>query len=247
MNLHNMLSITGSQNPIRVGVIGGGKFGSMFISQALNTTGIYLAAIADLKVDQVRHRLQGVGLDESRICSTSVADAVHNGRVFVTDTAGDLTSSASLDVIVEATGNARAGVIHARDCIRNGIHIVMANVEADVLGGPLLAGEAVSQGVIYSMAYGDQPALIHELVEWARAVGLDVVCAGKGTKFLPKYHQSTPDTVWEYYGIDEQEAIASGMNPKMFNSYIDTTAAVAQAHEEQLERIRSRQRGSRFG
>ena len=89
--------------------------------------------------------------------------------------------------------------------------------------------------VVYSMAYGDQPALISELVDWARAIGFPVVCAGKGTKYLPGYHRSTPDTVWDHYGLTAEQAAAGGMNPQMFNSFLDGTksaiemAAVANA------------------
>ena len=76
--------------------------------------------------------------------------------------------------------------------LRHGKHIVMVNVEADVLAGPLLAEEARQAGVVYSLAYGDQPALTAEMVDWARATGFRVVAAGKGTKYLPAYHDVTP-------------------------------------------------------
>jgi predicted homoserine dehydrogenase-like protein len=111
----------------------------------------------------------------------------------------------------------------------------MVNVEADALLGPLLAQRAAEAGVIYSLAYGDQPALIAEQVEWARACGFEVICAGKGTRYLPHYHQSTPDTVWQYYGLSAEQSAAGGMNPQMFNSFLDGTksaiemAAVANA------------------
>ena len=82
-----------------------------------------------------------------------------------------------------------------------GKHIVMVNVEADVLAGPLLAEEARANGVVYSLAYGDQPALTCEMVDWARACGFEVVAAGKGTKYLPAYHAVTPDDVWAHYGL----------------------------------------------
>ena len=97
-------------------------------------------------------------------------------------------------------------------------HIVMVNVEADVLAGPLLAKKATEAGIIYSMAYGDQPALIAELVDWARAAGFNVVCAGKGTKHLPDYHYSTPDTVWSYYGFTKEQLATGDFNKQMFNS-----------------------------
>src|SRR4029077_8124409 len=114
-------------------------------------------------------------------------------------------------------------------------HIVMVNVEADALAGPLLARRAAQAGIVYSLAYGDQPALICELVDWARAAGFEVVAAGKGTKYLPAYHASTPDTVWGHYGLTPEQAAARGMNPQMFNSFLDGTksgiemAAIANA------------------
>ncbi len=111
----------------------------------------------------------------------------------------------------------------------------MVNVEADVLAGPALAARARSAGVVYSMAYGDQPALVAELVDWAHATGFEVIAAGKGTKYLPDYHAVTPDDVWRHYGLDPARARAAGMNPQMFNSFLDGTkssiemAAIANA------------------
>jgi predicted homoserine dehydrogenase-like protein len=136
---------------------------------------------------------------------------------------------------VEATGNPAAGIKHARAAIAAGKHIVMVNVEADVLAGPLLAKEAQSAGVVYSLAYGDQPALTAEMVDWARATGFRVVAAGKGTKYLPVYHDVTPKDVWSHYGLTANEAQSAGMNPQMFNSFLDGTksaiemAAIANA------------------
>jgi predicted homoserine dehydrogenase-like protein len=138
-------------------------------------------------------------------------------------------------VVIDATGHPAAGIAHALAAIRHGKHIVMVNVEADVLAGPLLAAKARQAGVVYSLAYGDQPALIAEQVDWARACGFDVVAAGKGTKYLPAYHQSTPETVWPHYGLTPEQARQGGMNPQMFNSFLDGTksaiemAAVANA------------------
>src|SRR5207244_11416588 len=90
-----------------------------------------------------------------------------------------------------------AGIRHAKAAIAGGKHIVMVNVEADALAGPLLARQAAAAGVVYSLAWGDQPALICEHVDWARACGFKVVAAGTGTRYEPRYHRSTPDTVWE--------------------------------------------------
>ena len=136
---------------------------------------------------------------------------------------------------MEATGNPAAGIAHARAAMAAGAHVVMVNVEADVLAGPLLAEEARAAGVVYSLAYGDQPALVCEMVDWARAAGFSVVAAGKGTKYLPAYHEVTPDDVWMHYGLSPEQAKAAGMNPQMFNSFLDGTksaiemAAIANA------------------
>ena len=99
----------------------------------------------------------------------------------------------------------------------------MVNVEADAVAGPLLAAKAKAAGVVYSLAWGDQPALICEHVDWARTCGFTVVAAGKGTRYEPHYHRSTPDTVWDildkYLHIEDRGSI----NPKMFNSFVDGT------------------------
>ncbi|WP_089721218.1 NAD(P)H-dependent oxidoreductase [Candidatus Entotheonella palauensis] len=210
--------------PIRVGLIGAGKFGSMFLNQVPATPGIEVAVIADLDPQRARQACATVGWDEDRVARTRF-----------TDDSADLISAPEVEVVVEATGNPVAGVSHACDAFRQGKHIVMVNVEADVLVGPWLAREAASAGVVYSMAYGDQPALTCELVDWARACGFEVVAAGKGTKYLPSYHVSTPSTVWDYYGLTAAQAEAAGMNSQMFNSFLDGTksaiemAAIANA------------------
>jgi predicted homoserine dehydrogenase-like protein len=224
-----------SGRKIGVGLIGAGKFGTMFLSQMQSMVGVRLVGVADLDPHKAQQSLAEVGWKDRDVARGK--SPVHEGAngCYVTDDAEELIRDQRVDVVLEATGNARAGVDHALACFDAGTHIVMGNVEADALVGPVLTKMANQAGTVYSMAYGDQPALVHELVEWARAVGLEVVCAGKGTKYLPEYHHSTPETVWEYYGIQRDRALAAGMNPKMFNSYIDGTkhavemAAVANA------------------
>jgi predicted homoserine dehydrogenase-like protein len=224
MNLHRLLARRlEAGRPVRVGLIGAGKFGSMFLAQVPSTPGIEVAAIADLAPDRAREACRRVGWSEERIAATHF-----------TDDASAMMSD-DIEVVVEATGHAPAGIAHARRAVAEGKHIVMVNVEADVLAGPALAREAARAGVVYSLAYGDQPALICELVDWARACGFRVLAAGKGTKYLPEYHASTPATVWGYYGLTEEQARIGGMNPQMFNSFLDGTksgiemAAVANA------------------
>jgi predicted homoserine dehydrogenase-like protein len=224
MNLYRLLQARHKAGkPVRVALIGAGKFGSMFLSQVPHVAGLEVPVIVDLDPQRAKDACKTVGWDEARIAATTfTADAARA-------VAGDI------EVVVEATGNPAAGIRHARAAIAAGKHIVMVNVEADVLAGPLLAEEARKAQVVYSLAYGDQPALTAEIVDWARATGFRVVAAGKGTKYLPEYHDVTPDDVWQHYGLTRSEAQSAGMNPQMFNSFLDGTksaiemAAIANA------------------
>jgi predicted homoserine dehydrogenase-like protein len=224
MNLYRLLQARAAANKtVRVALIGAGKFGSMFLSQVPHTPGLQVPVIVDLDPERAREACRTVGWDGTRIAATT----------FTAD--GSRAMSGDVEVIVEATGNPAVGIRHARAAIAAGKHIVMVNVEADVLAGPLLAEEARKAGVVYSLAYGDQPALTAEMVDWARATGFRVVAAGKGTKYLPAYHDVTPAGVWSHYGISADEAQSAGMNPQMFNSFLDGTksaiemAAIANA------------------
>jgi len=201
-----------NDGPIRVGIIGAGKFGSMFLAQAPTTRGIEIACIADLDPERARAACESVGWTPERINATRF-----------TDDAEAMIASDDVEIVLEVTGHPAAGVRHARRAFDSGKHIVMVNVEADVMVGPLLAQEAASAGVVYSMAYGDQPALTCELIDWARSTGFDVVAAGKGTRYQPRFHASTPDTVWDHYGLTPEQAAAAGMNSQMFNSFLDGT------------------------
>jgi predicted homoserine dehydrogenase-like protein len=225
MNLFHLLEARRrAGKPVRAALIGAGKFGSMFLSQVPSTPGLEVAVIADLDPERARATCRKVGWDDAQIARTRF-----------TKSGTDACGEPEVEVVIEATGMPAAGIAHARAAIAAGKHIVMVNVEADVLAGPLLAEEARGKGVIYSMAYGDQPALTCELVDWARACGFEVVAAGKGTKYLPAYHTVTPDEVWSHYGLTPAEARAGGMNSQMFNSFLDGTksaiemAAIANA------------------
>ncbi|MBK1686656.1 NAD(P)H-dependent oxidoreductase [Rubrivivax gelatinosus] len=216
---------TRAQNgqPVRVAVIGAGKFGSMYLSQAPRTPGIHLTAVVDLSPDRARASLARVGWDAPRFAATSLAQAKKDGSTFITDDAHAVIASDAVDIVIDATGSPAAGIAHALLCCEHRKHIIMVNVEADVLAGPYLARRAAEAGIIYSMASGDQPALIAELVDWARTIGMEVVCAGKGTKYLPIYHASTPETVWGHYGFSEAQVAGGDFNAQMFNSFLDGT------------------------
>jgi len=225
MNLHHLLNARhAAGKSVRVVLIGAGKFGSMFLAQVPHTPGLEVTTIVDLDPERAREACRTVGWDRALIDATK----------FMTDGPSAIKDG-TIEVVVEATGNPAVGIRHARAAIAAGKHIVMVNVEADVLAGPLLADEARAAGVVYSLAYGDQPALTAEMVDWARATGFNVIAAGKGTKYLPIYHDVTPRDVWQHYGLTADEAQCAGMNPQMFNSFLDGTksaiemAAIANA------------------
>ena len=201
-----------NKKTVNVTIIGAGKFGSMFLSQAPYTKGLNVFTICDLNIDKAKKACREVGWSEDQI----------NNVIFTEDFEKAINDD-EVDVVVEATGHPSSGIKHARTCFKYGKHVIMVNVEADVLAGPSLSAEANSAEVVFSMAYGDQPSLTLEIIEWARASGFKVTAAGKGTKYMPEYHYSTPKTVWDHYGLTSDEAEKAGMNSKMFNSFLDGT------------------------
>jgi len=236
MNLHRLLlARAAAGNPLRVGLIGAGKFGAMYLAQAKHTAGVHIVGIADLAPDRARATLARTGWLAPRFAARSFAEAGKSKSTHVADDALSLIAAPEIEIVIDATGDPAAGIAHALASFRCGKHVVMVNVEADALAGPLLARRAHAAGVVYSLAYGDQPALICEMVDWCRAAGFAVVAAGKGTKYLPEYHASTPDTVWPYYGFPPERVAGGDFNARMFNSFLDGTksaiemAAVANA------------------
>jgi predicted homoserine dehydrogenase-like protein len=222
MNLYaELLEREAQAKPLRVGLIGAGKFGAMYLAQVPRTPGLHLAGIADLSPPNAKANLQRVGWEPSRYGAASLDAAVQSRLTHVGDDWRALVADPRIDIIVEATGNPIAAVEHALAAFAHNKHVVMVTVEADAMCGPLLARLAAEAGVVYSLAYGDQPALICDLVDWARASGFNVVAAGRGHKWLPHFEQSTPETVWGHYGLTPEQARIGGLNPKMFNSFLD--------------------------
>ena len=222
MSLHQqLLKRQADGKPIRVGLIGAGKFGSMYLSQIPRTPGVHLVGIADLSPAAARTNLARVGWDVARTEDVSLDAAVKNGDTHITEDWKALASHPAIDVVVECTGHPIAAVDHCLEAFAHSKHVVNVTVEADAFCGPLLARRAAQAGVVYSLAYGDQPAMICDLVDWARTCGFPVVAAGRGHKWLPHFCNSTPETVWGYYGLTPEQAARGGLNPKMFNSFLD--------------------------
>ena len=207
--------------PIRIGLIGAGKFGSMYLAQIPRTPGVHLVGIADLNPANAHTNLTRVGWAADRLTAQSLDEAVKLGNTHVGDDWQALVRHPAIDVIVECTGSPPHAVDHILEAFANRKHVVNVTVEADAFCGPLLASRAQAAGVVYSLAFGDQPALICDLVDWARTCGFPVVAAGRGHKWLPHFCESTPETVWGYYGLTPEQAARGGLNPKMFNSFLD--------------------------
>ncbi len=207
MFLHTKLE--DRKNPIRVAFIGCGKFVSMFLAQYNHLNKIQIDTIVDINIDQAKKNCLKSGISEQKVKEINFSNSL------------DEVIKRDIEIFIEATGNPIVGTVHAAKIIKNKKHIILVNVEADITCGKYLSDLAKEKGVICSMAYGDQPSLIIEQIEWARLNGFSIVCAGKGTKYHPTFEYSTPDTVWGHYGLTKERAEKeSGMNPKMFNSFL---------------------------
>ncbi|MSQ65296.1 MAG: flagellar biosynthesis protein FlgA [Limnohabitans sp.] len=222
MSLYQQLQKRAADNkPVRVALIGAGKFGAMYLAQVPRTPGVHLVGIADLSIDNARANLARVGWPAHQASAKSLDDAFKQGLTFLTQDWQALVSHPLVDVVVECTGNPTAAVEHCLAAFAHGKHVVNVTVEADAFCGPLLARKAADAGLVYSLAFGDQPALICDLVDWARTCGFPVTAAGRGHKWLPHFSESTPETVWGNYGLTPEQAARGGLNPKMFNSFLD--------------------------
>ncbi|MDC3025686.1 SAF domain-containing protein [Candidatus Pelagibacter sp.] len=207
MYLHSKLQ--NRSKPIKIGFIGCGKFVSMFLAQYNQLEKIQIDSIVDVNIEKAKKNCLNSGLNEKTISNINFTNSLDN------------TLERDIEIYIEATGNPIIGTVHAKKIINNKKHIILVNVEADVTCGKFLSDLANKNNVVCSMAYGDQPSLIMEQIEWARLNGFEVICAGKGTKYHPTYEYSTPETVWDHYGLTQERAEKeSGMNPKMFNSFL---------------------------
>ena len=206
MYLHSKLE--DYKKNINIAFIGCGKFISMFLSQYNQLKKIKIDTIVDLDIEGAKSNCIKSGLKKETVEKINFVNSL------------DSILNRNIEIFIEATGNPVAGTQHACKVIQAKKDIIMVNVEADVLCGKYLSDLAKENNVIYSMAYGDQPSLIIEQIEWARLNGFFVTCAGKGTKYHPSFEYSTPESVWNNYGMTAEQAKKAGMNPKMFNSFV---------------------------
>ena len=234
--------------PLRVGVIGAGRFGTMVVCQLAAMRGMRPSVVADIDRDHAVQALASAGFPPQSVAradALSDIDAgIRRGMPVATDDPS-LVPESRIDVLVEATGVPEAAARSAVAAIAHGKHVVMVTVEADVLVGSILRRMADRAGLVYSAAYGDQPALIYEMVDWASSLGFDVVAAGKGTKYLPAYRKGTPDDIWARYGVSHDDS--HGLNPRMYNSFLDgTKSAVEMAAVANMTGLRPDVRGMHF-
>lgn len=207
--------------PIRVGVIGAGTFGTQIVAQACRMKGMRVSVVADLQPERALRALELGGIERGAVqradAASDIDRAIAADRPAVTTSVGALLAR-QIDVVIEATGNPEAGASHAYAVIEARKHLVMVTVEADVVVGRLLKERAHAAGVMYSLAYGDEPALAAELCDWARSLGFRVIAAGKGTRFVPEFRTATPDDVPRLYGFS-----GTDYNAQVFCSFLDGT------------------------
>ena len=220
-----------SQTPINVGLVGCGRFGSMAASQIFRTNGMRLSLVCDINTQSAVKNLANAGIPNDLLNDITLkSPSPQNSNTPYIDITDDFSNllQANLDVIVESTGNPEVGAYNAFKAIESEKHLIMVNVEADVLVGPILNKLAHSKNVVYSLAFGDQPALIEELYDWALSTGFEVVTAGKGTKYLPEYRKAKPNDAYRRYGYSQNEFKNNKLNPKMYNSFLDGTKSAVE-------------------
>ena len=217
------------ENPIRVGIIGTGKFGAGLVAQISQMQGMEVAAIADINVHNARYAYASSGAPPEEIRTAETAaeleDAIRADKPVIVEDGVALADCDSIDVVVESTGLPDVGARHAFHALSNHKHVVMVNVEADVTVGPFLRRTADAAGVVYTMVDGDQPAVTWNIVDWARSLGLEIVAAGRGTIFYADDADGTPDTAAERFGFSPEHIERRTINLKMFNSFRDGTKA----------------------
>ena len=215
--------------PIRVGIIGAGKFGAGVVAQLSQMEGVEASIIADLNLERARSAYTASDVPADAIVEVSTTaeaeQAIFDGRPAITQDGLMLTGCDLVDVVLEATGVPPVGARMAYSAITNGKHVVMVTVEADVSVGPILSHLADAADVVYTLVDGDQPGSTMNMIDWARTLGFEIVAAGRGTIFYGDDRQGTPDTVPERFGFSEEMLVRRTINLKMYNSFRDGSKA----------------------
>jgi predicted homoserine dehydrogenase-like protein len=239
-----------NNDQVRIGIIGAGVFGTMMIIQLARMQGLNPSIVADVKLDHATQAFERAQTHQREITKVQTVDqantAMDQNKMVVTKDAQVLVQS-DIDIVVEATGNAEVGAQYAYDALMNKKHIVLVNVETDALTGPILQRLADNSDLLYSLAYGDQPALINELCDWATTLGLEIIAAGKGTRYKPTFRRNTPEDALQIYGFDQATIQKMHPNSKMYNSFIDgTKSAVEMVSVSNMTGLKPDIRGMHF-
>ncbi len=168
--------------PVVTGVIGTGHYATAIVTQAQAIPALQVPIVCDVDVEAAMRAFMLAGLAEEDcvVCESpaAVIAAYERGqRVIVPDAA--LLQALPLDVVVESTGVPEVAAGHALQTLEQGAHLAMVSKEPDALVGPLLRRKFAAAGLVYTAVDGDQHGLLIGMVEWARALGLEVVCGGK--------------------------------------------------------------------
>lgn len=210
--------------PVTVGIVGAGQMGIDLMVQLRLMPGVRLGAVATSRPGPTREVLRFAGYRDDEVADAERGEAVDRlveaGRVAVVPEFRTFCAAGRIDVVVDATGSPSVGTAVALEAIRQGKHVVMLNVEADITVGRHLKAEARRAGVVYTGAAGDEPQSTIELIGLAQSLGLDIVCAGKG-----KNNALDFDAVPADY---EEEAARRDMNARMLVEFVDGTKTMVE-------------------
>ncbi|MCY3801090.1 MAG: flagellar biosynthesis protein FlgA [Chloroflexi bacterium] len=212
--------------PVKVAVVGAGRFGTSVIAQISQIPGIEVTAIADVSASNLEEAWKAHGAPPESIVwaesSGAAADAVIAGRrAAVAD--ASLVPGLPVDVVVEATGVPEVSARVCRDSLAQATHVVNVTVECDVAVGAALSRLAGQNNAVYSLADGDQPAAVKRLIDWSRALGFQVIAAGRGTRRYRSDRAGVPEEAFARYGYDQDTVDRRRLNPRMYNSFRDGT------------------------
>ena len=216
-------------NPIRVGIIGAGKFGAGLVAQLSQMQGMVASAIADINLGHATGAYEASNVPSDAIQQVksvdAMNDAIRSGKSAITEDGLHIIQSYLIDVVVEATGIPEVGARMAYHTLMYKKHLVMVNVETDVTIGPFLRRLADNAGVVYTLVDGDQPGVTMNMVEWSKTLGFEIVAAGRGTIFYDDDRIGIPDTVPQRFGFSQELIERRTINFKMFNSFRDGSKA----------------------